>query len=130
MSLKFWRRIEIMKKGKNENLLGYEIKIIPDKESGYFAVRFPDFPNIITGGYDLREAIKNAQEALDLTIETMEKHEIPIPKPKMRFSGQFNVRVPKDLHRELVRKAEEEGVSLNALVTYLLSQSIKMEKAA
>lgn len=119
-----------MKKGKNENLLGYEIKIIPDKESGYFAVRFPDFPNIITGGYDLREAIKNAQEALDLTIETMEKHEIPIPKPKMRFSGQFNVRVPKDLHRELVRKAEEEGVSLNALVTYLLSQSIKMEKAA
>jgi hypothetical protein len=32
-----------MKKGKNENLLGYEIKIIPDKESGYFAVRFPDF---------------------------------------------------------------------------------------
>jgi len=47
-----------MKKGRNENLLGYEIKIIPDKESGYFAVRFPDFPNIITGGYDLREAIK------------------------------------------------------------------------
>ncbi|MBS3906567.1 MAG: hypothetical protein KGZ49_05970 [Syntrophaceae bacterium] len=28
-----------------------------------------------------------------------------------------------------MRKAEEEGVSLNALVTYLLSQSVKMEKA-
>jgi predicted RNase H-like HicB family nuclease len=119
-----------MKKSKNENLLGYEIKIIPDKESGYFAVRFPDFPNIITGGYDFREAIKNAQEALDLTIETMRKNKIPLPKPKTRFSGQFNVRVPKDLHRELVRKAEEEGVSLNALVTYLLSQSIKLDKAA
>ena len=119
-----------MRKAKIENLLGYEIKIIPDKESGYFAVRFPDFPNIITGGYSLRGAIKNAQEALDLTIETMGKHKIPLPKPKMRFSGQFNVRVPKDLHRELVRKAEEEGVSLNALVTYLLSQSIRLEKAA
>jgi antitoxin HicB len=119
-----------MRKNKKKELLGYEIKIIPDRESGYFAVRFPDFPNIITGGYDLREAIKNAQEALDLTIEAMGKHKIPLPKPKMRFSGQFNVRVPKDLHRELVRKAEEEGVSLNALVTYLLSQSIKMEKAA
>ena len=119
-----------MKKGKNENLLGYEIKIIPDKESGYFAVRFPDFPNIITGGYDLREAIKNAQEALEITMETMKKHKVPFPEPRMRFSGQFNVRVPKDLHRQLVRKAEEEGVSLNALVTYLLSRSIKMEKAA
>jgi antitoxin HicB len=119
-----------MRKTKKENLLGYEIKILPDRESGYFAVRFPDFPNIITGGYSLKEAVKNAQEALELTIDTMKKHKVPLPKPKSRFSGQFNVRVPKDLHRELIRKAEEEGVSLNALVTYFLSQSIKMEKAA
>jgi predicted RNase H-like HicB family nuclease len=119
-----------MRKAKKENLLGYEIKIIPDGESGYFAVRFPDFPGIVTGGYSLTEAIKNADEALKLTMDTMKKYKVLLPKPKTRFSGQFNVRVPKDLHRELIRKAEEEGVSLNALVTYLLSQSIKMEKAA
>ena len=119
-----------MKGNKKGNLLGYEIKIIPDGESGYFAVRFPDFPGIVTGGYRLDEAIKNAQEAAELTIETMRKHEIPLPEPKARFSGQFNVRVPKDLHRELVRKAEEEGVSLNALVTYLLSRSVRIKKAA
>jgi antitoxin HicB len=119
-----------MRKAKKEDLLGYEVKIIPDNESGYFAVRFPDFPGIVTGGYSLAEAIKNADEALKLTMDTMKKYKVPLPKPKTRFSGQFNVRVPKDLHRELIRKAEEEGVSLNALVTYLLSQSIKMEKAA
>ena len=119
-----------MKKQKTQDLLGYEIKIVPDRESGYFAIRFPDFPGIITGGYDLREAIENAQEALNLTIETMEKHRIPLPKPKTRFSGQFNVRVPKDLHRALADKAEEEGVSLNAMITYLLTQSVKAEKAA
>ena len=119
-----------MKGDKEENLLGYEIKIIPDRESGYFAARFPDFPGIVTGGYSLEESIKNAQEALELTMDTMKKHKILLPKPKARFSGQFNVRIPKDLHRELVRKAEEEGVSLNALVTYLLSQSVKMKKAA
>ena len=119
-----------MRKNKEEERLGYEIKIIPDRESGYFAVRFPDFPGIVTGGYSLEETIKNAQEALEITMDTMKKHRIPLPKPKARFSGQFNVRVPKDLHRELVKKAEEEGVSLNALVTYLLSQSVKMKKAA
>jgi len=119
-----------MKGDKKEKLLGYEIKIIPDRGSGYFAVRFPDFPGIVTGGYSLEEVIKNAQEALELTIDTMKKYKMPLPKPRTRFSGQFNVRVPKDLHRELVRKAEEEGVSLNALVTYLLSQSVKMKKAA
>ena len=119
-----------MRQVRKENLLGYETKIIPDRESGYFAVRFPDFPGIVTGGHSLEQAIRNAQEALELTIDTMKKHKLPLPEPKTRFSGQFNVRVPKDLHRELVRKAEEEGVSLNALVTYLLSQSIKAEKAA
>jgi len=93
-------------------------------------VRCPDFPGIVTGGYSPEQAIKNGQEALELTINTMKKHKLPLPEPKTRFSGQFNVKVPKDLHRELVRKAAEEGVSLNALVSYLLSRSIKMEKAA
>ena len=116
-----------MRRANKDSLLGYEIKIIPDRESGYFAVRFPDFPNIITGAYGIEEAVKNGQEALEITIDTMKKHKIPPPEPKTRFSGQFNVRVPKDLHRELVRKAEEEGVSLNALITFLLSQSVKME---
>ena len=119
-----------MKKSSEKNLLGYEIRLIPDRESGYFAVRFPDFPGIVTGGYSLEEAVKNAQEALEITMETMKKHKVPLPEPKMRFSGQFNVRVPKDLHRQLVRKAEEEGVSLNAFITYLLSRSIEIEKAA
>ncbi len=119
-----------MKGNKKEGVLGYEMKIIPDNESGYFAVRFPDFPGIVTGGYRLEQAIKNGKEALEVTLETMKRHKLPVPKPKTRFSGQFNVRVPKDLHRELVKRAEEEGVSLNALVTYLLSQSVKMDKAA
>ena len=119
-----------MKRQKTNELLGYEIKVIPDQESGYFAIRFPDFPGIITGGYNLKEAVENAQEALDLTIETMKKHRIPLPKPKTQFSGQFNVRVPKNLHRALISKAEEEGISLNAMVTYLLTQSLKVGKAA
>ena len=75
------------------------------------AVGFPDFPGIVTGGYSLEEAVRNSQEALELTMDTMKKHKILLPKPKTRFSGQFNVRVPKGLRRELVRKAEEEGVT-------------------
>jgi len=55
-----------MKGSKKENLLGYEIKIIPDRESGYFAVRFPDFPGVVTGGYRLEEAIKKCSGSLGL----------------------------------------------------------------
>ncbi len=102
---------------------GYEIKIIPE-EDGYFAVRFPDFPGIITGGQTPEEALRNAREALGATLETMRARKIARPAPKHRFSGQFNVRVPRSLHRTLVRTAEEEGVSLNALITHLLNSAV------
>jgi predicted RNase H-like HicB family nuclease len=74
-----------MRKNKKEERLGYEIKIIPDKESGYLAVRFPDFPGIITGGYSLEEAIKNAQEALELTTDTPSDRGLPLTFDRTRI---------------------------------------------
>ena len=97
----------------------YEMTIIPE-EDGYLAARFPDFPGIITGGRTPEEAVRNAREALQVTLETMHARKMPLPAPKRAFSGQFNVRVPRSLHRALVRSADEEGVSLNALVSQLL----------
>jgi antitoxin HicB len=97
----------------------YEMTIIPE-EDGYFAARFPDFPGIITGGRTAEEAVRNAREALQITLEAMHARKLPLPAPKRTFSGQFNVRVPRSLHRALVRSATEEGVSLNALVGHLL----------
>jgi antitoxin HicB len=103
--------------------VGYAMKILPEKD-GYLAVRFPDFPGIITGGHTPEEALLNAREALGATLETMRVRRIPRPVPKHRFSGQFNVRVPRSLHRTLARTAEEEGVSLNALITHLLNSAV------
>ncbi|MFA5028618.1 MAG: toxin-antitoxin system HicB family antitoxin [Candidatus Methylomirabilota bacterium] len=101
----------------------YEMVVLPE-EDGYFAVRFPDFPGIITGGHTPEAAVRNAREALQVTLETMHERKIPFPAPKRNFSGQFNVRVPRSLHRTLVRSATEEGVSLNALVSHLLQASL------
>lgn len=40
-------------------------------------------------------------------------------------SGQFRVRLPVDLHAELVAEAERQGVSLNTLVVALLAGGMK-----
>lgn len=58
------------------------------------------------------------------TVETMRARKIPLPTPKRKFSGQFNVRVSRSLHRTLVHTAAEEGVSLNALVSQLLQTTL------
>ena len=107
----------------------YEVDVVPNEEGGFY-VRVPDFPSIFTGGATADEALRNAQEAIALMIEEYRERGLPLPAPKSVFSGHFNVRVPKNLHRDLTRRADEEGVSLNALVTFLLARSTSPDVAA
>lgn len=54
------------------------------KEPAYI-VDFPDLPDIITSGDTLAEAFRNASEALDLHLESMQKLGKRLPKPKHRL---------------------------------------------
>ncbi len=48
--------------------------------------------------------------------------EIPIAPSRKEYSGQFNVRIDKRIHRNLVLEATKAGISLNALVAQKLSR--------
>jgi hypothetical protein len=65
-----------------------------------------------------------AEEARHLWIETAyeDGQDIPLPTYPEEYSGKFNVRLPRSLHRELVAVAERQGVSLNQYVVCLLSR--------
>lgn len=111
---------------KREDLVRrYEIDVVPNEHGGYYA-RVPDFPTIFTGGETPAEVMGNALEAIDLMIEEYRDRGQPVPHPLDRFSGQFNVRIPKAVHRELVRRAEIQGVSLNAMVGLILAQATEL----
>ena len=55
--------------------------------------------------------------------EDMLGNDEPLPKPiaDRAYSGKFIVRVPPEMHRALVTRAAEEGVSLNRLVNARLA---------
>lgn len=42
-----------------------------------------------------------------------------------RASGRISIRVPKQLHADLINAAEENGVSLNQYISYLLSSGTR-----
>lgn len=51
-----------------------------------------------------------------------------IPEPmKNEYSGKFNLRLPKSLHRKLAITAKQEGVSLNQMALYLISHGLAEE---
>jgi predicted HicB family RNase H-like nuclease len=47
---------------------------------------------------------------------------VPMPLAVKRYSGEFRVRIPPEVHRSLAVQAAEQGVSLNRLASAKLSQ--------
>ena len=50
-------------------------------------------------------------------------------EPRKEYSGKFNLRVPTELHAEIVVKAAATGKSLNQWVLDMLAQSIQIHSS-
>jgi antitoxin HicB len=104
--------------------MSHSFEVIPEP-GGSFFVRFPDLPGCFTEAASPREIAEMAEDArrLWIQVEYERGHEIPAPTHQAEYSGRFNVRLPRSLHRSLADGARREGVSLNQYVVALLSRS-------
>jgi antitoxin HicB len=102
--------------------LQYSITIDSDTEGGYVA-QIKDLPGCLTQGETLEETMKNIEEARELWLETAYEadDEIPLPSVDESYSGKLLLRMPKSLHRRLAEIAQQENVSLNQYILFLLS---------
>ncbi|WP_047153218.1 type II toxin-antitoxin system HicB family antitoxin [Aneurinibacillus tyrosinisolvens] len=92
-------------------------------EDNYFYVRVKELEGCASYGDTLREAYESIREAMEGWIEVKLEYGDPVPEPvDDDYSGKFNVRIPKSLHKHLTVMAEKEGVSLNQYVLYKLSR--------
>jgi antitoxin HicB len=110
--------------------LKYPVTIIPAEEGGYVA-EIEDLPGCFTQGETLEETYANIEEARKLWIEVAyeDGQDIPEPRDKQEYSGNFIVRGPRSLHRKLDQMAKREGVSLNQYLVATLSRSMGIEEA-
>jgi antitoxin HicB len=102
--------------------LDYRFNVIAQAEGG-FVIQFPDLPGCMTQVDDIGDVSAAAEEIRTLWLETAHDlgQSLPAPAYPEEFSGKFNVRIPKSLHRDLAFRAADEGVSLNQLVVSILS---------
>jgi antitoxin HicB len=110
--------------------LRYSVLLIPDETGGYVA-EIEDLPGCFTQGETLEEVYANIEEARRLWIDVAYKdgQDIPEPREKQGYSGNFIVRGPKSLHRKLDQMAKREGVSLNQYLVATLSHSLGVQEA-
>ena len=101
----------------------FTIRPLTEADGGGFAIEYPDLPGCLSDGSTPEEALKNGADAVRSYLRSCVKHGDPIPKP-CEASGQWRQRVPRSLHARLVAKARHEGVSLNTLVTAMISEGL------
>ena len=105
--------------------LPYRMELIPDTEEGGFTVWYPDLPGCITCSETIEGAVANAVDAKKAWIEAALEQGLDIydPADTADYSGQFKLRMPKSLHRDLSLHAKQEGISMNQYCLYLLAKN-------
>lgn len=96
----------------------YPFNIEWSEEDQEYVATCPAFPGLSAFGESEEEALREGKMALEGFIETARANDIPLPEPTARvaFSGKFQLRLPKSLHRQAVRMADLEDVSLNTYI--------------
>ena len=114
-------------KNKKHSELEYQVNIAFDPRDNIYVVRVPELENCHTHGSTPEEALRNAEEAIDLWLETAHENGIEIPEPlsRKKYSGKFVVRTPEELHALLAREALRRGKSMNELAVELLRKALK-----
>src|SRR5208282_5040094 len=121
-----YMKSEITKKRDYFRTLPYAIILRKDEEGDWVA-RIAELPGCTAHGSTQAEALSNLDEVMELWLEDALISGTAIPEPRTAErlpSGKWLQRVPRSLHKKLVELAEREDVSLNQLVTSMLSEAI------
>ena len=82
-----------------------------------------EFPSLSYLASTPEKAIRGILKVVADVVKDMQANDEPVPEPisLRRYSGKFQVRIPPEVHRQLVLEAAEEEISLNRLVSAKLS---------
>ena len=114
-----------MRARKNQDLDQYQFTVRPlsKEEGGGYLAEYPDIPGCMSDGETVEEAIANGREALRDCLDVFRESGRKTPKPSVE-AAQWRQRLPKTLYSKLKKQAENEGVSINSLVTAIIAEAI------
>ncbi|MGA2737525.1 MAG: type II toxin-antitoxin system HicB family antitoxin [Bryobacteraceae bacterium] len=93
---------------------GYQARVDLDEEAGVFHGEVINTRDVITfQGSSVKELKQAFEDSLDDYLDFCASRGEDPEKP---FSGKFLVRVPPEVHREIMTEARRQGKSLNAYV--------------
>jgi predicted HicB family RNase H-like nuclease len=102
----------------------YTYRVTWSEDDNEYVGLCAEFPSLSWLSATPEAALKGIRRLVAETVADMESNNEIVPEPIAcrQYSGKFMVRVPPDVHRNLVIRAAESGISLNRIVSSKLSQ--------
>ncbi|MGH7841624.1 MAG: toxin-antitoxin system HicB family antitoxin [Candidatus Binataceae bacterium] len=109
-------------KRKADRFDGYGVELFIDEDGDWMA-HLAELPNVSAFGPTMEKALDELAVAWELVKESYleEGEAAPVAPSKRQYSGQFNVRIDRRVHRALAIEAARAGLTLNALVAQKLA---------
>ena len=100
----------------------YTYRVGWSEEDAVHIARCLEFPSLSAHGDSPESALAEIKEVVSASIAWMEEtgETIPVPFGITRYKGSLTLRVPPSVHRDLVIRSAEEGVSLNQYILSLI----------
>ena len=117
--------------GFGSDMDNYSLRLAWSDEDGAWVAVSPEFPGLSALGASPELAIEELRVAMELAVDEI-REAGGTPPPPLRvsgYSGQFRLRLPRELHEMLSLRGELEGVSLNTLVVMYLSWALGWAQA-
>lgn len=96
----------------------YTYRVTWSPEDGQYVGLVAEFHSLSWLADSQVDALAGIRRVVDDVVRDLQAagESVPTPFADRRYSGEFKLRVPPQLHRMLVIRAAEENVSLNRLI--------------
>lgn len=101
----------------------YTYRITWSQEDGEYVALCAELPSLSWLAAKPEAALSGIRRLAAKVVADMRTNGEPVPEPLAgkRYSGEFRVRIPPQVHRSLAIEAKEQGVSLNRLASAKLA---------
>jgi antitoxin HicB len=109
----------------------YSFHVAWSVEDEKYVATSAEFPGLSGLGYTAADALGELSAAIDVAVEALFEDGEPVPQPRVvqEYSGQLRLRLPRSLHAAAAARAEEEQVSLNALLLSYIAMGLGAARA-
>ena len=106
----------------------YTIEVVygDDPDDGVLA-RVAEWPGCMTAGDTREEALSRIGDAMRDWVKARIAEGRPIAEPMSGYGGKVVVQMPRTLHRDVIHRAEREGVSMNQWISTTLARAVGSE---